>query len=129
MTQFDIIRRQTQSAARNAVAGAAGRLRRDTSLVSRASQLTGRAIREGESAWRKETVRRRRGSPGETVKGRARPVRTAPDGYVRRSPVQPVFQAADYHRRRARRAAAIALLVILICAGLGLLNQLGVFGR
>ena len=53
MTQFDIIRQQAESAARNAAAGAVGRLRRDTSLVNQASQLTGRAIRKGEAAWKK----------------------------------------------------------------------------
>ena len=131
MTQFDIIRQQAQSAARNAAAGAVGRLRRDTSLVNQASRLTGKAFREGEAAWKRgrETARRRRPAPGETVEERPRASRTAGDGYVRRSPVQPVFQAADYRRRQALRAAGVVLLVALACVGLSLLNQLGVFGR
>ena len=60
MTQFDIIRQQAESAARNAAAGAVGRLRRDTSLVNQASQLTGRAIRKGEAAWKKRGFAGRR---------------------------------------------------------------------
>ena len=51
MPQFDIIRQQAESAARNAAAGAVGRLRRDTSLVNQASQLTRRAVRKGGAAW------------------------------------------------------------------------------
>lgn len=131
MTQFDIIRQQVESAARNAASGAAGRLRRDTSLVNQASRLTGRAIREGEAALKQGRggKRRRRPAPGETVEGVPRPARAARDGYVRRSPVQPVFQAADYRRRQALRVVGVILLAVLICAGLSLLNQLGVFGR
>lgn len=48
------------------------------------------------------------------------------DGYLRRSPVQPVRVSADYYRRRIRRilgliflaAALIALVRILIGAGI-----------
>ena len=76
MTQFDIIRQQAESAARNAAAGAVGR-----------------------------------------------------DGYVRRSPVQPVHQAADYRFRQALRAVQVIALIAVVCVGLSLLSQLGVFGR
>lgn len=130
MTQFDIIRQQAQSAARNAAAGAVGRLRRDTSLVNQAARLTGKAFREGETAWKQgRRTARRRPAPGETVEGRPRAPRAAGDGYVRRSPVQPVFQAVDYRRRQVLRAVGAVLLVVLVCVGLSLLNQLGVFGR
>ena len=50
ITQFDIIRQQAEAAAKNAVSRASASLRRDTSLVNRASRLTGKAIREGEAA-------------------------------------------------------------------------------
>ena len=131
MTQLDIIQQQAQAAARNAAAGAAGRLRRDTSLVNQASRLTGKAIRQGEDAWRqgRESARRRRPVSGGTVEERPRPVRASGDGYVRRSPVQPVFQAAGYRRGQVLRGLGIALAVVLVCVGLSLLNQLGVFGR
>ena len=48
-TQFDIIRRQAEAAARNAAARAEGTLRRDTSLVNQASRWAGRAMTEGEA--------------------------------------------------------------------------------
>ena len=82
MTQFDIIRQQAESAARNAAAGAVGR-----------------------------------------------PPRPGRDGYVRRSPVQPVHQAADYRFRQALRAVQVIVLIAVVCVGLSLLSQLGVFGR
>lgn len=130
MTQFDIIRQQAESAARNAAAGAVGRLRRDTSLVNQASQLTGRAIRKGEAAWKKRgAAGRRRSACGPTVEEAARPTRPVRDGYVRRSPVQPVHQAADYRLRQALRAVQVIALIAVVCVGLSLLSQLGVFGR
>ena len=130
MTQFDIIRQQAESAARNAAAGAVGRLRRDTSLVNQASQLTGRAIRKGEAAWKKRgAAGRRRSACGPTVEEAVRPTRPGPDGYVRCSPVQPVHQAADYRFRQALRAVQVIALIAVVCVGLSLLSQLGVFGR
>ena len=122
MTQFDIIRQQAESAARNAAAGAVGRLRRDTSLVNQASQLTGRAIRKGEAAWKKRgAAGRRRSACGPTVEEAARPTRPGRDGYVRRSPEQPLYTPPDYRRRLLRRAAGIAVAVLLALAVLWLL--------
>ena len=131
MTQFDIIRQQAESAARNAAARAAGRLRRDTSLVNQASQLTGRAIREGEAVWKRRGVSaaRRRSAVGPTVEEASRPPRPSRDGYVRRSPVQPVHRAADYRRRQMMRAVQVIAVIAVACVGLSLLSQLGVFGR
>ena len=131
MTQLDIIRQQAQSAARSAAARAESRLHRDVSLVNQAARFTGRAVRQGEAAWKRhgEIPRRGRPAPGETVEERPRAVRPAGDGYVRRSPVQPVFQAADYWRKKLLRGVGVVLLVVLICVGLSLLRQLGVFGR
>ena len=128
MTQFDIIRQQAESAARNAAAGAVGRLRRDTSLVNQASQLTGRAIRKGEAAWKKRgAAGRRRSACGPTVEEAARPARPGRDGYVRRSPVQPIHEAADYRSRLLRRGVGAVLLLAAVCAGVILLFRLGIF--
>lgn len=128
MTQFDIIRQQAESAARNAAAGAVGRLRRDTSLVNQASQLTGRAIRKGEAAWKKRgAAGRRRSACGPTVEEAARPTRPGRDGYVRRSPVQPIHEAADYRSRLLRRGVGAVLLLAAVCAGVILLFRLGIF--
>lgn len=77
-------------------------------------------------AWAEGRSARSRGStaPGNGVAGRA-PVPLT-DGYLRRSPVQPVRVSADYYRRRIRRiiglivlaAALIALVRILIGTGI-----------
>lgn len=132
-TQFDIIGRQIEAAARNAAAGAVGCLRRDTSLVNQASRLTGRTIRTGEEVLRNKT----RGSGGRwysapngnTVETPPRPQYAAEDGYMRRSPVQPVHQAADYRRRLVLKGVGVVALIAVACAAVSLLLQLGIFGR
>lgn len=134
MTQFDIIKQQTEAAARNVAAGATGRLRRDTSLVNQASQLAGRAIREGESAVKKRyTAKSRRSggtaAAGRTVKSPPRNPQIRHDGYVRRSPVQEVHQAPDYRRRQVIRVIQVIVIIAVVCVGFNLLTQLGVFGR
>ena len=98
ITQFDIIRQQAEAAAKNAVSRASASLRRDTSLVNQASRLTGKAIREGEAAVKRAAGRDRRRTAGEpratAAADRPRP-RQAADGYVRRSPVQPIHEAPE----------------------------------
>ena len=132
-TQLDIIRRQAEAAARNAASGAAARLRRETSLVGQASRLTGRALRDGEAALRDRAGARKRSWSGrrqrdETVEGPTPPPRPAEDGYVRRSPVQPIREAADYRRRILLRAVGAAALAAAACAGIVFLSRLGLLG-
>lgn len=131
-TQLDMIRRQAEAAARNKVSGAAARLRRETSLVNQASRLTGRVLRDGE-----EILRSRKGrtshlggqAAGATVATDPPPVRPAADGYVRRSPVQPVHEASNYRRRLILRGLLVVVLAMAACAGLFTLNHLGILGR
>ena len=128
-TQLEIIRRQAEAAVRNKVSGAQARVRRETSLVGQASRLTGRVLREGES-----TLKSRRWAAGgrtveATVETAPGPVHPAEDGYVRRSPVQPVFQAAGYRRRLAARGALAVILVIAVLAGVYILGRMGILGR
>ena len=106
-TQFDIIRNQAEAAARNAAARVRGGLRRDTSLVNQASRWAGRTLTQGEAAVRARAgeARRRSSAARETTATQAHPVRPAPDGYVRRSPVQPLHAAAG-HPGRHRRGGA-----------------------
>lgn len=130
ITQFDIIRQQAKAAAKNAVSRASASLRRDTSLVNQASRLTGKAIREGEAAVKRAAGRDRRRTAGEpratAAADRPRP-RQAADGYVRRSPVQPIHEAADYRSRLLRRGVGAVLLLAAVCAGVILLFRLGIF--
>ena len=130
-TQFDILRHQAEAAARNAAARVQGNLRRDTSLVNQASRWAGRTLTEGETRVRSAAGRHRRGytPSGETQARPPRPTRSASDGYVRRSPVQPLHVAADYGKQQARRAAAVVAVIAVIGVGIYLLNQLGVFLR
>ena len=131
MTQLDIIRRQAEAAARNQVRRAAAGLRRDTSLVGQASRLTGKAVQAGQSAGRQWAGRSRggRSEPEPTVPTQPRPPQAAEDGYVRRSPVQPVCEAADYRRRLVRRGIGIAVIIVIIVAAVIMLDRLGVFAR
>ena len=128
-TQFDLVRRHPEAAVHNRIAREQARVRRDTSLVGYASRLTGQALRQGESAlehWRSTAGNQ---TAGATIRTEPPPVRPAEDGYVRRSPVQPVFQAANYRRRMAARAALAVGLVAAAAAGLYILNFLGILGR
>ena len=133
MTQLDSIASQTRAAAHNAVAGAQSRLRRDTSLVNQAHRLTGKAFQTGEEMLRGKAGRFAGGNgnppAGGTVETEPPPQTPAADGYVRRSPVQPVHQAADYYRRLVMRGVGVAVLIAVACVGVYLLLQLGVFGR
>ena len=130
-TQFDIIRRQGEAAAKNQAERAAAGLRRETSLVGMASRLTGKAIVEGEQALRGGLFRRRSfpRTAGDVVPTEAQPVRPAPDGYVRRSPVQPVYEAADYRRRLLWRAVGVAVVIAAALVGVYFLGRLGLLGR
>ena len=130
-TQFDIIRDQVQAAARNAAAGAASRLRRETSLVNQAHRFTGRAFQAGEDALRRG-VRWAGGQGGSNdvfVQTPSHPRQPAPQGYVRRSPVQPVYRAKNYYRRLLLRAVGLVALAAVACVAVYLLLQLGIFGR
>lgn len=130
-TQFDIIRKQAESAARNTAARAQGTLRRDTSLVGQASRWAGRAMREGEDTLRDQIFRGRssRPTPRKTEAVQTGPIRPAPDGYVRRSPIQPLHVAEDYRRRQLLWVAAAAAILIGLGLGIYLLGQLGIFMR
>lgn len=130
-TQFDIIRRQAEAAARNAAQRAQGNFRRDASLVNQASRWAGRTMTEGEARVRR-TVGKRRPSytpSGETRPQTPRPTPPAADGYVRRSPVQPLHVAEDYRKQQVLRVVAVLVVIAVICAGVYLLNRLGVFTR
>lgn len=131
-TQLDLIRRQSEAVAQNALRRAAGEVRRETSLVGQASRLAGGAARAGEEALTRRF--RGRASPGRNpgggvVETQPLPVIPAPDGYVRRSPVQPVYEAADYRRKLVLRAVGVCVLILAAGAGLYFLSRLGLLGR
>lgn len=129
MTQLDIIRRQAEAAARNAVSGTTARLRRETSLVNQASRLTGKALQDGNEALRRRRQWAARGERDQaTVETPPPPPRPAEDGYIRRSPVQPVREAVGYRRRLVLRGVGAVALALVACACLFRLSQLGLLG-
>ena len=130
-THLDTIPARVQGAPHSAAAGAATRLRRDTSLVNQAHRFTGRAFQAGEEALRRGV--RWAGGQGVPndgfVETPSQPQQPAADGYVRRSPVQPVYRAKNYYRRLLLRAAGLVALAAVACVAVYLLLQLGIFGR
>lgn len=124
--QLELIKNQTKAALQNKVSGSAARLRAETSLVKQASRLTGRINRELEKA-EKSIVRSRKSGrhrvETDAVAEASRPVKPAPDGYVRRSAVQPIRVPADYRRQIVRRVLRGVVLVICVLAVVWLLMQ------
>ena len=88
-------------------------------------------MREAEDTLRDQVFRGRssRPTPRQTEAVQTGPVRPAPDGYVRRSPVQPLHVAADYRRRQLLWIVAAAAILIGLGLAIYLLGQLGVFMR
>lgn len=128
-TQFDIIRRQGEAALRNELSRAAAGARRETSLVGRANRLLGAAARDAEAAARSERARPRRDFERSVAPTAPPAVSPAPDGYVRRSPVQPVYEAAGYRRGLVKRAAGVLALLAVAGAALYFALRLGLFGQ
>lgn len=126
--QLDVIRRQSEAAGRNEPSRAGGQVRREASLISR---LAGGAVRDGEETL-VQSLRGRgsaqRGTAQRVMESEPLPVRPAVDGYVRCSPVQPVYGPADYRRRLVLRGAGICALLLAACAGIYFLSQLGLLG-
>lgn len=128
LNQLDVIRKQIESTVKNRVAGETAKLRRGTSLIGEISRLTGKANRTMEDAAQQITRGYGLHWP-ETLEQDDRPAGGTPadrptvcaDGYVRRSPVQPLYTPPDYTRRLLRRAAKIAALVVIALAVLWLL--------
>ena len=127
--QLNLIKKQTETTLRNKAAGSVAKFRAETSLVKQASRLTGRMNRELKLA---EQTLIRSGKPGkyrvetQTVAEAPRPVKPAPDGYVRRSAVQSIRVPADYHRRIVKRILLWTAGVICVLVAVWMLQKSGV---
>lgn len=129
-TQLDIIQKQAEAAARNTAARAQGSLRRNASLVNQASRLAGRAMVKGEDSLRRQAGKRPQRDPFEkAVPPKSRETCPASDGYVRRSPVQPLYIAEDYRKKQIKRLIGVAAVILIVCAGIYLLGRLGILTR
>lgn len=121
LMQMDLLRRQAEQAARQAVQRETASIRRELSLTRQASRMAGLGedlLSQGaEQAVRWWTGREDGlwedgldplGQPSEPV--------VCADGYVRRTPVQPYRTPVGYHRRRLRRKIRMAVLAVLLAA-------------
>lgn len=106
---------KAENAATNRTFSAAPEARGDRSIVKRLSRLYVSALNEEKPPAR---IKLRLWNGVYLSK---ETVRTAPDGYVRRSPVQPTLVAKDYASRIAVRVAVGVMLAAIALAGLYLL--------
>lgn len=132
MTQIDLIREQVEAAARGATQRATAQIRQNSSLVNQIGFLTRnrrpapgtpeRSFSASASAWL-ETVQ------GPVQPGKPHEAPPAADGYVRKSPVQPVYEAVGYRKKILLRGIGIAVLLAALCICIPLLGRLGIWGR
>ena len=134
LNQLDVIRKQIESTVKNRVAGETAKIRKRTSLIGEISRLTGKANQTIDDAAQEFTQRysARRAEIQEEDgvwldddDADTEPVVCA-DGYVRRSPVQPLRTPSDYYRRLLLRAMRIVVVVLFALAVLWLLVRYSV---
>ncbi len=113
MSQIDLIGRQMAGAAKNAASRELAHIRRETSVVGQANRLFASALRDFERPKKTKTPQK---SGIYTTSGEA--VVPAPDGYIRRSPVQATAAAKDYKARIVKRV--IGVIVLLAVAALAI---------
>ena len=119
MSQMDTIGNQMRSALRNQASGAVSKVKSRTGLVGQAARFTGAVSRKSEEVL---SGKHKPGKISGTVSPASAP-HPAPDGYVRRSPVQPVRESEDYRKKQVKKAVGIALLCVCAVAGAWLLLQ------
>lgn len=113
---LDLVGNQVKSAAQNQVRSAQAQLRRETSIVGYANARIGAAAQKLEQTRKKPAAKRAKAG----VYVQEHPAILAPDGYVRRSPVQPLRVAPDYYKRLTRRIVG-GVVVAALLVGIALL--------
>lgn len=121
MSQLDMMEKQVQAALRNRASAAVSAVRSETSLVKQASRLTGKMARQAEKLTGKSGPRRHVTSDPDSEFHPS--VRVTADGYVRRSPVQPVREDPSYRARIIKKAVGAVVLLACVLAGLWFLMQ------
>ncbi len=113
ITPLDMVGKQFESAAKNQLRSAQAEVRRETSIVGYANARLGNALhRLNPSGRTARTSRKEENKSGVYVQ--EHPAIVAPDGYVRRSPVQPLRVAPDYRKRLIKRIIGGVVLVLLV---------------
>ncbi len=118
MSQLDLIGRQIAGAAKNAVNREAAQAKRETSVVSRANRLFASALRDFEQPQKVKTAK------NGVYMGTGESAEPAPDGYIRRSPIQPMAFAKDYKARIVKRIIALVIGVLAVALALYALRDL-----
>ena len=116
MSQIDLIGKQIAGAAKNAANRELAKARRETSVVGHANRLFASALRDIERPKKKQPPRK---NGVYTADGEA--VRPAPDGYIRRSPVQAMAVAKNYKARIIKRLIAVIIGVAAVALAVYLL--------
>lgn len=113
ITPLDMVGKQFESAAKNQLRSAQAEVRRETSIVGYANARLGNALHRLDPSGRTaRTSRKEENKSGVYVQ--EHPAIVAPDGYVRRSPVQPLRVAPDYRKRLIKRIIGGVVLVLLV---------------
>ena len=113
ITPLDMVGKQFESAAKNQLRSAQTEVRRETSIVGYANARLGNALhRLNPSGRTARASRKEENKSGVYVQ--EHPAIVAPDGYVRRSPVQPLRVAPDYRKRLIKRIIGGVVLVLLV---------------
>lgn len=116
ITPLDAVGKQLESAVKNQARAAQARALRESSIVRQANARLGAALNR---AGKPEKRPRRAGQSKSGVYAQQRPA-AAPDGYVRRSPVQALRVEPGYRKRLVKRAVG-ALIGALVVLGVALL--------
>ncbi len=119
MSQIDLIGKQIAGAAKNAANRELAKARRGTSVVGQANRLFASALRDIERPKKPKPAQK---NGVYTADGEA--VRPAPDGCIRRSPVQAMAVAKNYKARIIKRVIAVIIVIAIIALALYALRDL-----
>ena len=108
MGDLSVVTTQLTNAAKSAARQAAGSVRRETSIVNRASALAGAALRPEKANGRKRPLK-----SGIYLGSGETKASVAGDGYVRRSPEQKTRVDDRYYKKRTKRIVGAIILAAI----------------
>lgn len=135
LNTLETVANQAENAAQNTARSAVASVRRDTSVTAWANALL--ANTAGRQTGRRQASRRPHTGTGVYIlsEEEARASRltggvvyTAPDGYIRKSPVQEIVIPPDYHRRRLKKILLLVFGIVAVLLVAYVLIYLNVIG-
>lgn len=109
---LDVIGNQVSSFVNNQVRMSVGKIRRETSIVQQANQLASSAIKRANKAKQRPKSKKSGVYVGPEARKAPSPVKA--DGYVRRSPVQPVVVPSWYRSRLMKRIIGGTIVAVIV---------------